>query len=202
MLKPDTAKIVAFKAPKDLGKWLKANHASETELWVKIFKKGSGVPSVTWNDVVIETLCWGWIDGVKKSLDAQSYLQRITPRRARSNWSKKNTEHVERLIAEGRMQEAGLAQVHAAKADGRWENAYAPASQMKVPADFLAAVEKRPKVRRFYETLTKSNRYAIAYGLESAKKPETRQRRFEKFMDMLIREEKPDFGFKKKAKQP
>ncbi|GAB5452928.1 MAG: YdeI/OmpD-associated family protein [Halioglobus sp.] len=201
MLKPDKARIVAFKAPKDLSKWLKANHAGETELWVKIFKKGSGVPSVTWSEVVIEVLCWGWIDGVKKSLDEHSYLQRITPRKARSNWSQKNTEHVERLIAEGRMQAPGLAHVDAAKADGRWENAYAPASQMKVPADFLTALEKKPKVKQFYETLNKSNRYAIAYGLESAKRPETRQRRFEKFMDMLIREEKPDFGFKKKVKQ-
>lgn len=200
MLKPDTAKTVTFKSPKDLSKWLQANHATESELWVKIFKKGSGLPSVTWNEVVIETLCWGWIDGIKKSLDDQAYLQRITPRKIRSNWSKTNTKHVERLIIEGRMQEPGLAQVRAAKADGRWENAYAPASEMTVPADFLAAVKGKPKAKRFYETLTKSNRYVIAYGLETAKKPETRQRRFEKFMDMLIREEKPDFGFKKGKK--
>ena len=199
MLKPDTSKIMAFKSPKDLSKWLQANHTTESELWVKIFKKGSGVPSVTWNEVVIETLCWGWIDGVKKSLDDQACLQRITPRKIRSNWSKRNTEHVERLIIEGRMEEPGLMHVRAAKADGRWEKAYA-ASEMKVPADFLAALENRPKAKQFYETLTKSNRYAIAYGLKSAKKPETRQRRFNKFMDMLIREEKPDFGFKKGRK--
>ena len=143
MLKPDTAKIMTFKSPKDLSKWLQANHATESELWVKIFNKGSGIPSVTWNEVVIETLCWGWIDGVKKSLDDRAYLQRITPRKTRSNWS---------------------------------------------------------KAKQFCETLTKSNRYAIAYGLETAKKPETRQRRFKKFMDMLIREEKPDFGFNKGKK--
>ncbi len=199
MFKPDTEKIITFTSPKDLSKWLQANHATESELWVKIFKKGSGVPSVTWNEVVIETLCWGWIDGIKKSLDDQAYLQRITPRKIQSNWSKKNTEHVERLIAEGRMKESGLAHVRAAKADGRWENAYV-ASEMMVPADFLAALENRPKAKQFYETLTKTDRYAIAYGLETAKKPETRQRRFKKFMDMLIRKENPDFGFKKGKK--
>jgi uncharacterized protein YdeI (YjbR/CyaY-like superfamily) len=199
MPKPDTSKIIPFKSSKDLSLWLQANFFSESELWVKIFKKGSGVPSVTWNEVVIETLCWGWIDGIKKSLDDQAYLQRITPRKTRSNWSKRNTEHVERLIIEGRMEEPGLVHVRAAKADGRWENAYS-VSEMKVPEDFLAALDNWPKAKQFYETLTKSNRYAIAYGLESAKKLETRQRRFKKFMDMLIREEKPDSGFKKNKK--
>lgn len=189
-LNPIRQKIIAFKSPKDLSKWLHANHTSESELWVKIFKKGSGVPSVNWNEVVIESLCWGWIDGIKKSLDDQAYLQRITPRKPRSNWSMRNTEHIERLIIEGRMEEPGLVHVRAAKADGRWENAYS-VTEMNVPADFLTALDNRPETKHFYETLTKSNRYAIAHGLESAKKPETRQRRFKKFMDMLIREEKP-----------
>lgn len=200
MPNPNLAKTMTFASPKDLSLWLSANHATESELWVKIFKKASGIPSVSWNEVVIETLCWGWIDGVKKSLDDQSYLQRITPRKARSNWSKKNTEHVERLIIEGRMEKPGLVQVRAAKADGRWENAYSPASEMKLPADFLEALKSRPEAKRFFETLNKSNQYAIAYGLATAKKPETRQRRFEKFMDMLVREEKPDFGFNKSKK--
>ena len=188
MPKPDAPKMMTFQSPKELSKWLQANHANESELLIKIFKKGSGIPSVNWNEVVIESLCWGWIDGVKKSLDDQAYLQRITPRKTRSNWSKRNTEHVDRLIIEGRIKEAGLVHVRAAKADGRWENAYT-ASEMKVPADFLAALESMPKAKQFYETLTKSNRYAIAYGLESAKKPETRQRRFKKLMDKLIRKE-------------
>ncbi len=200
MPEPDPTKIKAFASPKELGRWLKVNHDSASELWVKIFKKASGIPSVTWNDVVIETLCWGWIDGIKKSLDDDAYLQRITPRRSRSNWSKRNKEHVERLILDGRMREPGLVQVRAAKADGRWENAYAPASEMKVPADFLAALKRRPKARQFFETLNKSNRYVIAYGLTSAKRPETRQRRFDQFMDMLVRGEKPDFGFGKSKK--
>ena len=197
---PEAATILTFETPKDLSEWLQANHDTENELWIKIFKKGTGLASVTWNEVVIETLCWGWIDGVKKSLDDQAYLQRITPRKARSNWSKKNTEHVERLIIEGRMKDPGLVHVRAAKADGRWANAYAPASEMKVPDDFIAAVESIPKVKQFFETLGKSNRYAIAYGLQTAKKPETRQRRFDKFMAMLAREEAPDFGFKKNNK--
>jgi uncharacterized protein YdeI (YjbR/CyaY-like superfamily) len=199
MPEPDPARIMTFASPKDLGRWLKVNHAIGSELWVKIFKIKTGIPSVTWDDVVIESLCWGWIDGVKKSIDDQAYLQRVTPRKARSNWSKRNTEHVERLISEGRMTESGLVHVRAAKADGRWENAYA-ASEMKVPADFLAALESKPKAKQFFETLNKSSRYVIAYGLTSAKKPETRQRRFATFLDMLVREEKPGVGFKKTKK--
>ena len=190
MPEPDPLKIMTFGTPKDLGKWLKVNHATENELWVKIFKKQSGIQSVTWNDVVIEILCWGWIDGVKKSIGDQTYLQRITPRAARSNWSKRNTEHIERLINEDRMNESGLVHVRAAKADGRWENSYV-ASEIEVPEDFLAALESQPSVKQFFETLNKSSRYVIAYGLTSAKKPETRQRRFTKYMTMLIHEEKP-----------
>ncbi|WNO11611.1 YdeI/OmpD-associated family protein [Teredinibacter sp. KSP-S5-2] len=190
MPEPNPKKIMTFPAPKDLGQWLKVNHATENELWVKIFKKNTNIPSVTWDDVVIEALCWGWIDGIKKSIDDQAYLQRITPRKARSSWSKRNREHAERLIIEGRMKESGLTHIRAAKADGRWESAYT-ASEIEVPADFLAELENKPKAKQFYETLTKSSRYIIAQGLTSAKKPETRQRRFDNFIDMLIREEKP-----------
>ena len=124
MPEPDQAKVLTFETPRDLCEWLQANHAIESELWVKIFKKHSGIQSVNWDDVVIEVLCWGWIDGVKKSLDDQSYLQRITPRKSQSYWSKRNTEHVERLISEGRMPESGFVHVRAAKADGRWDCAY------------------------------------------------------------------------------
>lgn len=190
MPEPDPAKTIAFAAPKEFSQWLKRNHATETELWVKIFKKRAGVPSVSWNEVVIETLCWGWIDGIKKPFDEMAYLQRITPRKAGSSWSKRNTEHVECLIREGRMEEPGLEQVRAAKADGRWKNAYAPASEMKVPADFLAALENRPKAKEFFDTLNKANVYAIAYRLATAKKPKTRAKRFEQLVDMLNRGEK------------
>lgn len=195
---PESHKMKVFSTPEALAKWLKANHSTADELWIKIFKKGSGKQSVTWSDVVTVTLCWGWIDGVKKSLGEEAYVQRITPRKPRSAWSKRNTEHAARLIKEGRMQKPGLAEVQAAKADGRWDNAYAPASEIEVPDDFVAAVTKDSKTRKVYETLTKTSRYAIAYGLTTAKKPETRQRRFEKFLGMLERGEKPDFGFKKK----
>ena len=190
MHEPDLLRIMTFVTPEDLSEWLKMNHATESELWIKIFKKNTEIQSVTWNDVVIEILCWGWIDGIKKSIDDKAYLQRITPRTVRSNWSKRNTEHVERLISEGRMKEIGLVHVRAAKADGRWENAYV-VSEIKVPTDFLAAMENQPRVKQFFETLNKSSRYVIAYGLTSAKKPETRQRRFIKYMTMLVREEKP-----------
>ncbi|KGJ95104.1 YdeI/OmpD-associated family protein [Colwellia psychrerythraea] len=190
MPEPNPSKIMTFITPKDLGRWLKINHASESELWVKVYKKNTGIQSVTWNDVVIEALCWGWIDGIKKSIDDQAYLQRITPRKTRSNWSKRNTEHVERLISEGKMMESGLVHIRAAKADGRWENAYV-VSEMEVPADFLVALESKPNVKEFFETLNKANRCAIANGLINAKKPETRLRRFEKFMSMLVNEEKP-----------
>jgi uncharacterized protein YdeI (YjbR/CyaY-like superfamily) len=185
-----------FETSKDFGRWLRVNHTSESELWVKIFKKKTGIPSVTWDDVVIESLCWGWIDSVKKSFDDQAYLQRITPRKARSNWSKRNREHAERLISEGRMTESGLVHISAAKADGRWEKAYT-ASEIKMPADFLAALESKPKAKQFFETLNKASRSAIAHELTSAKKPETRQRRFAKYMDMLVREEKPGYGSQK-----
>lgn len=190
MPEPDPLKTIAFTTSEELSQWLKANHTSESELWIKIYKKNTGIQSVTWNDIVIEALCWGWIDGIKKSVDDQAYLQRITPRKARSNWSKRNTEHAERLIDEGRMMEPGLIHIRAAKADGRWEKAYV-VSEMEVPADFLSALESQPKAKQFFETLTKSSRYVIAHGLSSAKKPETRLRRFTKYMNMLKQEEKP-----------
>lgn len=190
MAEIEPSKIMTFEIPNDLEKWLEANHASKSELWIKIFKKKTKITSVTWDDVVIESLCWGWIDGVRKSIDEHSYLQRITPRKARSNWSKRNRDHVERLINEGRMKEVGLAHVTAAKLDGRWEQAYA-SSEIIVPTDFIEALDSNPKAKDFFDSLTKSSRYVIALGLTSAKKPETRQRRFDKYMDILIREEKP-----------
>ena len=190
MPEPGSEKILTFTSAQDFGLWLKENHTKESELWVKIFKIKTGILSVTWDDVVIESLCWGWIDGVKKSLDDQAYLQRVTPRTSRSNWSKRNREHVERLIVENRMMESGLEHVRAAKADGRWDNAYT-ASEMKVPTDFLVALDDNPKAKYFFEALTKSSRFVIAYGLLSAKKAETRQKRFEKYMDMLSNEVKP-----------
>lgn len=190
MPEPNKKRIKAFATPNAFGKWLKDNHSSETELWLKIYKKSSGRKTITWEESVIEALCWGWIDGLKKSFDDRAYLQRFTPRRKRSNWSKRNREHVERLIADGRMQPAGLVHVEAAKSDGRWESAYAPQSEMKVPDDFLAALENRPAAKKTFSKLNKANLYAIAYRLATAKKPETRQRRFDKLLAMLEKGEK------------
>lgn len=186
----DLSKMITFANSEALAHWLEENHDTEKELWVKIFKKKSGVQSVTWDDVVVESLCWGWIDGIKKSIDDQAYLQRITPRKAKSIWSKRNRTHVERLITEGRMTESGLTHVRAAKADGRWESAYS-VSEMNVPDDFIAALDGKPQAKQFFETLTKSSRYVIAHGLTGAKKADTRLRRFEKYLGMLAREEKP-----------
>lgn len=140
MPEADPSKILSFASPKQLGGWLEKHHASARELWVKIFKKHTGIESVSWDEVVIESLCWGWIDGVKKSIDDQTYLQRITPRQVGSSWSKRNTQHVERLISEGRMMESGLVHVQAAKADGRWQRAYV-VSEIEVPDDFIKALD-------------------------------------------------------------
>ena len=124
MPEPDPAKVRSFASAKKLSRWLKANHASENELWIKVFKVKTGTPSVSWTEIVIESLCWGWIVGITKSIDGEAYLQGITPRRPRSIWSKRNREHAKRLIDEVRMQDPWRAQVRAANADGRWKNAY------------------------------------------------------------------------------
>jgi len=186
----DTNAMIAFVSPQDFASWLSAHHDNTPELWMKIYKKGSGIPSINWQEAVIEALCWGWIDGVKKSWDEQAYVQRFTARRAKSQWSQINCEHVRKLMDEGRMHASGLAQVDAAKADGRWDKAYAPASQMKVPEDFLAALAKRPKALAFFQSLNKSNHYAIGYQLTSAKKEETRQRRFDKLLIKMENQER------------
>jgi uncharacterized protein YdeI (YjbR/CyaY-like superfamily) len=141
-----------FETPEQLYAWLQAHHASETELWVRIHKKGTGLPSVTWDDCVVAAIAWGWIDAVRKSLDETSFLQRLAPRRGRSNWSQKNVQHAERLIAQGRMQAAGLAHVEAARSDGRWATAYAGSATMVIPEDFLAALQQDPDAHAFYAT--------------------------------------------------
>jgi uncharacterized protein YdeI (YjbR/CyaY-like superfamily) len=170
-------KPLAFKTPRDLELWLKENHATETELWVRVYKKGSGTPSVDWNDMVVAGLCWGWIDGQRKALDEVSFVQRMTPRRARSSWSKRNCAHAERLIAEGRMQPAGLTHVEAARRDGRWESAYAGSSEMVIPDDFLAALKKSAAAKKMFATLNRQNLFAIYHRLHTANRPETRTKR-------------------------
>jgi uncharacterized protein YdeI (YjbR/CyaY-like superfamily) len=189
-MEPDQNRIKPFESATCFHTWLRANHDSESELWLKIFKRASGKKSINWEGAVIEALCWGWIDGIRKSLDDQTYLQRFTPRRKGSNWSKRNREHVEKLLEEGRMEDAGLFHVKAAKSDGRWENAYV-SSEMKIPDDFISSVTSIPKALIIFEALNKSQRYIIALGLATAKKPETRLRRFNKYLEQLSRGEKP-----------
>ncbi len=180
-----------FETAEQLHAWLRQNHASESELWVRIFKKATGQPSVTWDDCVVAAICWGWIDGVRNALDDTAYLQRLTPRRARSSWSQKNVQHAERLIAQGHMQAAGLAQVEAARSDGRWATAYAGSATMVVPEDFLAALQKDPTAHAFYATLKRQSLFAIYYRLHSAKRPETRLKRMAELLAMLARGESP-----------
>jgi uncharacterized protein YdeI (YjbR/CyaY-like superfamily) len=177
-----------FAAPSDWRDWLDAHHATEPEAVVKLYRKSSGIPSITWEEAVIEALAYGWIDGVKRSGGPDHWLQRFTPRKARSTWSQKNRAHVERLIAEGRMAPAGLAQVDAAKADGRWEAAYSGGRAAQVPQDFLDALT--PEAARTYATLNAQNRYAIYYRLTTAKRPETRAKRIADFVAMLARGER------------
>ena len=184
-----------FETPECFYEWLRLNHNTETELWLKIYKKASGIQSIDWSEAVKMALCWGWIDGIKKSVDGDSYTQRFTPRRAKSIWSKRNTEHVEALIEQGLMQPAGLTHVEAAKADGRWQAAYSISDGLVMPEDFLAAVEASTDIngntKEFFDSLSKSGRNIIAYGLTSAKKAETRKKRFDKFLAMLEDNIKP-----------
>lgn len=181
--------FLAFSTAKSFRAWLAKNHTGSDGIWLRIFKKASGTKSVTYAEALDEALCYGWIDGQKAALDEQSWLQKFTPRRSRSNWSKVNTKHAERLIAEGRMQPAGLAQIEAAKADGRWAAAYDSSRTGVVPEDFVAALAKNPKAAEFFATLTKSRIYPIIYRLQTAKKPETRARRMAAILDMLARGE-------------
>jgi uncharacterized protein YdeI (YjbR/CyaY-like superfamily) len=172
-----STEALSFETPDGLETWLKANHETQRELWVRIFKKGSGTPTVTWNDCVVAAIVCGWIDGQRKSLDDVSFLQRLTPRRSSSSWSKRNCEHAERLIAEGLMQPPGLAQVQAARQDGRWEQAYAGSATMVIPDDFLEALRQNPAAERFFATLDRRNLYVIYHRLQTAKRLETRKKR-------------------------
>jgi len=181
--------ILSFRSSSEFRKWLAANHRQSDGIWLRIFKKDSGEPTVTYAEALDEALCFGWIDGLQQSHDEVSWRQRFTPRRTKSGWSKINTGHAERLIKAGRMKAAGRAQIDAAKKDGRWAAAYDSSSRATFPEDFLAAVRKNKKAHAFFESLSKTNRYAIAYRLQTAKKPETRQRRMEMILAMLVRGE-------------
>lgn len=186
----DTLPIKPFATPGDWEEWLKKHHKDSKGIWMQYYKKASGHPTITYAQALDVALCYGWIDSQAKSYDEVSYLQKFTPRGKRSIWSQINTKHVERLIGEGKMHTAGLAAVEAAKADGRWDKAYSSPKDMKVPEDFLAALAKSKKAEAFFNTLSKTNTYAIAWRLATAKMPETRARRMKLILEMLERGEK------------
>ena len=183
--------IIPFASPGDWEAWLAEHHATSDGLWLKISKKDSGISSVTYAEALDVALCYGWIDGQKGKFDDDYYLQRFTPRRPRSKWSKINRGKVTKLIEEGKMKPAGLREVEKAKADGRWDAAYESQSNATVPEDLQRELDKNPAAAAFFETLNSTNRYAILYRIEEAKKPETRTRRIEKFVAMLSKHEKP-----------
>ncbi len=186
----NSLKILSFKSAGDWKKWLEKNHAKSMGIWLRFFKKDSGVASVTYAEALDEALCYGWIDSQLQKYDEKSYLQKFTPRRPKSIWSKRNIEHVRRLVKEGRMQAAGKNKLEAARKDGRWEQAYDSSGTMKVPADFLKKLSKNKKAKLFFESLNRANTYAIAWRLQTAKKPETRARRMKALLDMLARGKK------------
>ena len=188
--KPDTIK--AFRNQAAFETWLKKNHDRETEVWLRVYKKDSGVPSISITEALDVVLCWGWIDGIRKAYDEQSYLQRYTPRRAKSIWSQINRDHVARLTKAGRMTPHGQRQVDAARADGRWDAAYAPmrsASTGTVPDDLRAAIDASPKARKLFGTLGRQNLFALAFRTNSMKTPAGRAKKIAALVAMLERGE-------------
>ena len=189
-MSPDELPIVLFAEPPELEAWLEENHASSQGLWLKIAKKGTGEKSVTYAEALELALAFGWIDSQKRGHDERFFLQRFTPRRPRGRWSRINREKAEALIAAGKMRPTGLAEVEAAKADGRWEAAYEGQRTAQVPPDLQRELDANPAAAEFFAGLDSANRYAVIYRLNDAKKPETRERRLRKFVAMLERGEK------------
>ena len=186
---PTDLPILPFADGDEWETWLVANAASKG-LWLKIAKKDSGIATVTYDQALEVALCHGWIDGQKRGFDGEYFLQRFTPRRPKGLWSKINIGKVERLIAEGRMRAGGQREVDAAKADGRWDAAYDGARNMETPPELAAALAKNKKARTFFETLDKTNRYAVCWRVQTAKKPETKAKRVETLVALLARGEK------------
>ena len=182
----DGQPVVPFAEAAEFEAWLAKNFADcEKGIWIKFAKKGSGIPSVTYAEALDAALCYGWIDAHVRPWDDSYWVHKFIPRRVRSKWSQKNREHVARLIKSKRMKPAGLKEVKAAKADGRWEEAYASASKITVPDDLQAELDRHPDAKAFFETLKGANRYAILYRLHDAKRPETRAKRLAKYIEML-----------------
>src|SRR5687767_4900287 len=182
--------VRAFPDQQQWEDWLAANHDSSTGLWLKLAKKASAIKTVSYAEAVEVALCQGWIDGQVLPYDESFWLQRFTPRGRRSKWSQINCARAERLIEAGRMQPAGRAAIEAARQDGRWENSYAPPSTATVPPDLQAALDANPAAADFFATLSKTNRFAVLYRIQDAKRPETRARRIQQYVEMLARQEK------------
>jgi uncharacterized protein YdeI (YjbR/CyaY-like superfamily) len=178
-----------FTSKKKWADWLAKQHDKSAGLWLKLAKKDSGISSVTYEEALDVALCYGWIDGQKKGFDEKYWLQKFTPRGRKSIWSKINTEKAERLIASGEMKPAGLAAIEAAKADGRWESAYASQKNMAVPPDFQAALDQNPKAKASFANLKSAQRYSFLFRIHNAKKPETRWKRIQEFVEMLAKQE-------------
>ena len=201
---PNPKKIRAFRSEAAFETWLRANHARETEIWLRIYKKGTGKPTVTNAQALDVALCWGWIDGIRKRFDDECFLQRYTPRRPRSIWSQINREHVARLTAAGRMKPPGQRQVDAAKADGRWNAAYAPirsATPATIPDDLRAAIDANSRARKTFQTLGRLNLFALAFRTNNMKTPAGRARKIASLVAMLARGETivPESGRRSKV---
>ncbi len=177
--------MISFKTAKELEKWLAKNHAASKGIWLRLFKKESGEKSVTYNEALDEMLCYGWIDGQIKKYDDRSWIRKFTPRGSKSIWSKKNTDHIERLTKLDKMKASGLSEVEKAKADGRWLKAYDSPIEMKMPEDFIKLLSKNKTAKTFFESLNKANKYAIGWRLQTAKKPETREKRMKMILEMM-----------------
>lgn len=181
--------VVFFETPEEFEKWLAQNHDNHPGVWLRMFKKGTQKPSVTYAQALDVALCYGWIDGQSKTYDEESWIQKFTLRGKKSIWSIRNREHVERLTQAGKMKPAGQAAIDAAKADGRWENAYASSKNAEMPQEFVMAINNNPKAKAFYETISPTNRYAIYFRITTPKKAETRARKIKEYVEMLERGE-------------
>ncbi|MGF7008968.1 YdeI/OmpD-associated family protein [Aminobacter sp. BE322] len=185
----DPEKIREFRDAASFYQWLAANHDKADEVWIKVHKVASGLPSITPREAIDVVLCWGWIDGIRKGLDETSFLQRYSPRGRKSVWSQINVDNVARLIAEGRMTGHGLAHVAAAKADGRWDRAYASGKDMKIPDDLQAAIDAVPEAKAMLGKLSEQNRFALAFRVHNMKTEAGRMKKIATFVDMLKRGE-------------
>ncbi len=188
-MKPDLL-ILPFANKKKWTEWLAKQHSKSAGVWLKLAKKDSGIASVTYDEAVESALCYGWIDGQKKGFDDKYWLQKFTPRRAKSIWSKINTEKAVRLIKNGAMKPAGLKAIEAAKIDGRWANAYESPKNISIPQDFQSALDKNKKAKDWFDMLNRTNRYVILSRILTAKKAETRAKRIRQFIEMLEKNEK------------